>query len=130
MFSIRDLLKSGCDQLQHLETAPLDSEVLLSYVLNQPREYILAHAADEVPSGHAEQFQALIAERAQHKPIAYLIKQKEFYGRTFYVDERVHIPRPATEDLIDYIKAKMPKNFLVGQCRLFGFFPDETASPK
>jgi len=48
-------------------------------------------------------FEELIARRAKHEPVAYLIKNKEFYGRNFYVDKRVHIPKPATEDLIDAV---------------------------
>lgn len=111
MTSIHSLLQSGFDKLQHLETASLDSEVLLSHVLNQPREYILSHGEDEVPSDKIEQFQNLLAARAKHKPIAYLIQRQEFYGRDFYVDERVHIPGPATEDLIDYIKEFVPRDF-------------------
>ena len=111
MFSIHTLLQSGNNKLQNLETPSLDVEVLLSFVLKKPREYLLAHGEDEVSPEQEQQFHALIAERAKHKPIAYLTKHKEFYGRDFYVDERVHIPRPATEDLIDYIKEKIPKNF-------------------
>lgn len=104
MPSIRRLLSSGAERLKHIATASLDSEVLLSHVLDKPREYLLIHPDEIVAPEKNEQFDALVRERAQHKPIAYLIKQKEFCGRAFFVDERVHIPRPATEDLIDCVR--------------------------
>lgn len=111
MASIRHLLESATNKLKRLDTASLDSEVLLSFVLEKPREYLLAHPEEIVADDKIERFNSLIQERAEHKPIAYLIKQKEFYGRPFFVDERVHIPRPATEDLIDYFKEFVPADF-------------------
>ncbi|OGY91505.1 MAG: protein-(glutamine-N5) methyltransferase, release factor-specific [Candidatus Komeilibacteria bacterium RIFCSPLOWO2_02_FULL_48_11] len=111
MSTIRSLLQESYKTLAHLDTALLDSEILLSFVLRQPREYILAHAEDEAAADKAKQFYALIARRAKHEPIAYLIRQKEFYGRNFFVDSSVHIPRPATEDLIDYAKDNVTADF-------------------
>ncbi len=111
MASIHNLLQTGFNQLQHLETPSLDVEVILSHILKKPREYILTHGEDEVSPEQEKQFNDLIAERAEHKPIAYLTRHKEFYGRDFYVDERVHIPRPSTEDLIDFIKKTVPLDF-------------------
>ncbi|MDP1709880.1 MAG: HemK/PrmC family methyltransferase, partial [Candidatus Komeilibacteria bacterium] len=112
MTLIRNLLQSGYNKLKHLKTALLDSEVLLSFVLQKPRAYILAHPEDEVPNDKVEQFNNLIARRAAHEPVAYLINQKEFYNQNFYVDKRVHIPRPSTEDLIDCIKKIIPPDFI------------------
>lgn len=111
MSTIQELQKKACINLSHLETPSLDCEVLLSFVLQKPREYILAHAEAEVSPEQEKQFNDLLSQRAKHKPIAYLTKHKEFYGRDFYVDERVHIPRPATEDMIDFIKKNVPGDF-------------------
>lgn len=111
MPTILDQLKYSADELKHLESASLDSEVILSYVLNKPREYLLTHGEDEVSPAQEKRFTDLTSERAKHKPVAYLIHCKEFYGRDFYVDERVHIPRPATEDLLDFIRKTIPPDF-------------------
>jgi len=48
-----------------------------------------------------ERFLTLIERRGRGFPIAYLIHRQEFFGREFYVDERVLIPRADTEILIE-----------------------------
>jgi release factor glutamine methyltransferase len=59
----------------------------------------------------------LVARREQGEPIAYIINNKEFFSRDFYVDKRVLIPRPETEILVeavlsDYKKIEHPLSIL------------------
>jgi len=53
-----------------------------------------------------------IALRSEKIPFQYIINKTNFYGRDFYVDSRVLIPRPETERLIDTIKKKSFNNVL------------------
>jgi len=103
MHSIKTALIQGYKKLfsVNINSAHLDAELLLSFVLHKSREYILAHSDKILINKQADKFNNLIKQRAKHIPVAYLIHEKEFYGRTFYVDERVLVPRPETEQIIE-----------------------------
>ena len=80
----------------------LDSEVILSSILNIPRESLLTKEYN-VSEKKITKFKALISRRSKSEPIAYIFKKKEFRSRNFFVDRKSLIPRPETELLIDPI---------------------------
>lgn len=84
-----------------VESPMLDAELLLASVLDISRSILFGHIADELKPHHAEKFHILVERRMKHEPVAYLLNKKEFYGRDFFVDPSVLIPRPATETLIE-----------------------------
>ena len=51
-------------------------------------------------------FKSYILRRLKHEPFQYIINQAPFYGRDFYVNKNVLIPRPETELIIDILKNK------------------------
>ena len=53
-----------------------------------------------------------IKERSNSKPFQYIVNQGTFYGRTFYVNSQVLIPRPETEIILDILKDKHYANAL------------------
>lgn len=79
----------------------LDAQVLLAHVLGKGTAYVFAHGDDPLLPQHEEQFFALVARRARHEPVAYILGKKEFYRRDFLVTPDVLVPRPDTEVLID-----------------------------
>ncbi|MFA5318174.1 MAG: peptide chain release factor N(5)-glutamine methyltransferase [Patescibacteria group bacterium] len=91
-------------QKNKISSAFLDAELLLSFVLRKSREYILAHPEKKLTKKQIIKFTDLIKQRVKHMPVAYLTNTKEFYGREFYVDKRVLVPRPETEMIIDVAK--------------------------
>jgi len=89
--TVQDALESsGIDRL--------DAEVLLAHLLEKDRTWLVTHHNETI---HADAWNVLIQKRKQGMPVAYITKQKEFYGRVFAVNEHVLIPRPATEGLVD-----------------------------
>lgn len=78
-----------------------EAALLLSRVLGLSEAQLLAHSRDEVPTLAAEQFSNLLERRLTGEPVAYLLEEKEFFGRPFLVDRRVLIPRPETEHLVE-----------------------------
>jgi release factor glutamine methyltransferase len=85
----------------------LDSEILVSYLINIPREIIYSKLKDNLPSNKTEELQKLVSRRVKKEPIAYILNNKEFWSTNFYVDRSVLIPRPETEVLIDLILSKI-----------------------
>ena len=81
----------------------LDSEILVSHLINVPREIIYSKLKENLPSNKTEELQKLVNRRAKKEPIAYILNNKEFWSTNFYVNRSVLIPRPETEVLIDLI---------------------------
>jgi release factor glutamine methyltransferase len=79
----------------------LDAELLLGRATGWSRTEVLAHPERQVGAAQQQAFEALVQRRADLEPIAYLLGEREFYGRSFRVDARALIPRPETELLVD-----------------------------
>lgn len=96
--SLRRLGRSQCEQ-HGIERREID--LLLAHVLEKPLAWLFAHGDDEVPSELSAAAQSIFTRRAAGAPLQYLIGSTEFFGREFIVDERVLIPRPETELLVE-----------------------------
>ena len=89
---------------QHAIPNPrLDAEVLLGHLLGKSRLQLYLDFEMPVFQEHLTPFRELIKKRIEHTPVSYLTNQKEFMSLAFYVDERVLIPRPETEQLVETI---------------------------
>ncbi len=84
-----------------IETAQLDASVLLSFVLGVNKAWLYAHPTRQLAEGEIARFEALVRRRMCHEPVAYLVGYKPFYGLDITVDNRVLIPRPETEMLVE-----------------------------
>tara|TARA_B110001452_G_scaffold249860_1_gene237688 strand:+ start:635 stop:1477 length:843 start_codon:yes stop_codon:yes gene_type:complete len=100
----------------NIKTAMLDSELLMSKVINKNREFIILNLKSEINEKDYHYFQKLIYERSKGKPIAYLTNKKFFWKYEFDIIENVLIPRPDTEIIIEQVlniyKNKNKINFL------------------
>ncbi len=101
----RDLLQQGYDKLffAEVETPVLDALVLLAHALATTKERLLAALPDPVPPEAEAAYRGMIDRRCAGTPVSYIRRIKEFYGLEFYVDERVLVPRPDTEVLVEKV---------------------------
>jgi len=83
------------------DEARRDAVVLARAVLGWTPADWLARSPDEAPAAFPRALDGLVRRRQQREPVAYILGEKEFYGRTFAVDRHTLIPRPETEGLVD-----------------------------
>ncbi len=117
MTKIQEALRQGAQELAaaDLQGVRLDAQVLLSSVLGLERAQLYAYPEYELSAEQKRSYQALLARRAQHEPMAYVLGHKEFYGLDFFVDQRVLIPRPETELLVETALAHIQSRLNTGQ---------------
>jgi release factor glutamine methyltransferase len=101
--TFREALSFGKELLasRSIETPLLDATVLLSEAANISKEKIYASLPDHLDAHTEEVYRKLLDRRLEGYPVSYIRRKKEFYSRTFYVDERVLVPRPDTEIIVD-----------------------------
>jgi release factor glutamine methyltransferase len=99
----RTLLTQGYNTLflAEVHTPFLDSVVLLAHAMEEKKEKLLASLPDELPSEVETRFRGFLDLRCSGVPVSYICRRKEFYGIDFYVDDRVLVPRPDTEVLVE-----------------------------
>jgi len=85
-----------------------EAEMLVAHSLGRDRAWVVSHGEHPLDEGKAEEIELTVEARALGTPVAYLIGSREFYGRDFRVDQRVLIPRPETETLIEAALECMP----------------------
>ena len=84
-----------------IKTAELDSEILMSKAIKKEKKFLILNFNNEIPKENLNIFNDLVNQRSKGKPIAYLLKKKEFWKNEFVVDRNVLIPRPDTEILVE-----------------------------
>ena len=87
----------------------LTAELLLCHAVHCERAYLYAHPEQELREVEWIHFGRWLHERMQGKPLQYITRTQEFYGRPFTVSPDVLIPRPETELLIETVLKRRPK---------------------
>jgi release factor glutamine methyltransferase len=101
--NVLELLNKGSSELRQKKIASfrLDSEILLSKVLNKKREEILINLDQKICANHESKYNDFIKRRSHKEPVAYICKEKEFWSKNFFVNNNTLIPRPETELMIE-----------------------------
>ena len=100
----------------NIKSALLDSELLMANAINKSREYIILNLNNDISKNDFNNFQNMINQRSEGKPIAHFMGKKFFWKDEFFVNKYVLIPRPDTEIIIEQVlkiyKNKNNINFL------------------
>lgn len=89
------------------ESPRLDADVLLRHLLGWDRSRLLTRLDEPLPGAVSAAYQQLVARRAAGEPIAYIVGEREFLGLSLAVGPGVLVPRPETEDLIEWLVARV-----------------------
>jgi release factor glutamine methyltransferase len=92
-----------------VDTARLDAEVLLGFVLEVDRGRLVVERDAALDAEVAGRFEALVARREAREPVAYILGRRAFRRLELAVDRRVLIPRPETELLVEVALSLPPR---------------------
>ena len=103
--NINDAIKEGSNKLKkrNINSSILDSEILMSKILNKTREYVILNSQQQLKEFQYLNFRKIISSRLKGKPVAYLTGVKSFWKYNFDLNSKVLIPRPETELIIEQV---------------------------
>ncbi len=103
--SIEALIVEGREKLAEVafEISLREANLLLAHVMGWSEAELMARTDRCPATDQSKRFRELIRRRSTGEPVAYIVGEKEFFGRPFKVDRRVLIPRPETEHLVEAV---------------------------
>nr|WP_049722342.1 peptide chain release factor N(5)-glutamine methyltransferase [Gilvimarinus polysaccharolyticus] len=99
--NVQQSLRWAQAQLEASDSARLDAEVLLAFVLQKARVYLYTWPEAELDNAAQTQFERLVIARAAGEPIAYLTGSQEFWSLPLMTNRHTLIPRADTECLVE-----------------------------
>jgi len=108
--NIENWIKKSIKKLSYVDNPRYESELLLSYVSKYSRSFIISSDHITLTKKQYEYLDYLIYRRSFGEPIAYIIKEKEFWSLSLSVSYDTLIPRPDTEILVEQVLNKIQSN--------------------
>lgn len=110
--TISELIKKGMIELKNgnIEEPKLKARLLMQYVLNKSRQYVIVNDREELDNIKEKQYLEEIKILKKGVPIEHITHQKEFMKLSFFVDKNVLIPRQDTEILVEEVINIAKKN--------------------
>src|SRR5450755_2202817 len=108
LWTIESLLRWAADDFRSrgIDSPRLDAELLLAKALGTTRIQLVVDARRPLSPDELSRMRELVRRRRSREPVAYILGEREFYGREFRVDKRVLVPRPDTETLVEVALAR------------------------
>lgn len=103
--TISELIKKGMIELknENIEEPKLKSRLLMQYVLNETRQYVIVNDMEQLDKSKEKQYFEGIRILKKGVPIEHITHQREFMKLSFFVDKNVLIPRQDTEILVEEV---------------------------
>lgn len=108
--SIQEILLKTQKLIDNTPIGLNEARDILEFVINKPKSFLIAYRDHKIETEKTKIFFSLLKQRIKGVPFAHLIGQKGFYGLDFRIDNNVLIPRPETEQMIDWILKKFPRD--------------------
>ena len=104
--NVKSWLQSASQKLKNAEiaSADLDAELILARILDTERTTLHAQPNRRLTRQQVFHANNWLNKRLKRIPLAYIFHEKEFFGRKFYINKSVLVPRPETETLIEVTK--------------------------
>ena len=111
MKNIQDILTSGTAYLEArgIEAARHSMQSLMVHVLGCNRTWLYLHYEDPLPEEKLVPLRELLKRRGKGEPLQHLLGSTEFFRREFRTDSRALIPRPETEELVEFALQMAPR---------------------
>lgn len=102
---IKEAIRKGMIALKtnNIQEPNLKSRLLMQYILNKPRQYMLIHDNEELTNKQEKAYLENIEKMIKGVPLQHITHSQEFMKMNFYVNEKVLIPRPDTEILVEEV---------------------------
>jgi release factor glutamine methyltransferase len=108
--TVLQVLQSSAEYFKkrNIENPRLNAEHLLAHVLGRNRIELYLEFERELTETELGPLRDLVKRRSEGEPLQHLLGTIEFCGLTFLCDKRAMVPRPETEELVEFLKSEIP----------------------
>jgi len=94
-------------------------ELVIEHITNMPRAEQVKNKVPYLTCTQLEDLDAITERLKKNEPVQYVLGEAWFAGMKFKVNKNVLIPRPETEELVDWIvKESVQRSMLNAQCSI------------